>query len=151
MLTCLVAGIISCSLATGPLDPVALRLKYALKLVFDVIFTEKKNDDKNTFEVFWLHFELYCVWSDLWSVCIVNKCSKKDSLFQQNETLVALWFQSLIIALRGYHVYKETAWLDAKVIDKVKTEIETNQSSISIDPYASVVKEKHVFWWLDNR
>ena len=55
-----VAGIIICSFATGPLDPVALRLKYALKSVFDVIFTEKNNDDKNIIEVFCLHFELYC-------------------------------------------------------------------------------------------
>ena len=45
-----------------------------------------------------------------------------------------------IIALQGYHVYKETAWSDTKVNDKVKIEIETNQSSITIDPYACTVK-----------
>ena len=40
------------------------------------------------------------------------------------------------IASRGYHVYKVTTWLNEKVYEKVKIEIETNQSSIAIDPYA---------------
>ena len=70
---------------------------------------------------------------------------KVTSLFQQNETFAALWFQSLIIALRGYHVYKERAWMYAKVNDKVKTEIEANQISIAIDPYAFAVKAKHKY------
>ena len=47
-----------------------------------------------------------------------------------------------IIALRGYHVYQETAWSDAKVNDKIKIEIETNQSSIAIDPCTCAVKAK---------
>ena len=32
--------------ATGPPDSAALRLKYALKSVFDAIFTEKNNNGK---------------------------------------------------------------------------------------------------------
>ena len=44
-----------------------------------------------------------------------------------------------IIAWRGYHMYKETAWSDAIVNDKVKLEIETNQSLIAIDTYACAV------------
>ena len=39
-----------------------------------------------------------------------------------------------IISLRGYHVDQETAWSGAKVNDKIKIEIESNQSSIAIDP-----------------
>ena len=39
-----------------------------------------------------------------------------------------------IISLRGYHLYQETAWSGAKVNDKIKIEIESNQSSIAIDP-----------------
>ena len=31
-----------------------------------------------------------------------------------------------IIASRGYHVYKETSWSEAKVNNQVKTEIEIN-------------------------
>ena len=46
------------------------------------------------------------------------------------------------IAPCGYHVYKETTWLNAEVNEKVKIEIEINQSSIAIDPYACVVKAK---------
>ena len=48
-------------------------------------------------------------------------------------------FQAAIV-WRRYHVYKETTWSNAKVNDKVKIEIETNQSSIAIDPYACAVK-----------
>ena len=51
-----------------------------------------------------------------------------------------------IIASRGYHVYKEITWSDAKVNAKVKIEIETNQRSISIDPYLCAVKAKHKYF-----
>ena len=34
------------------------------------------------------------------------------------------------------------SWLNAKVNEKVKIEIETNQSSIAIDPYTCTVKAK---------
>ena len=50
------------------------------------------------------------------------------------------------IASRGYHVYKVTTWLNEKVYEKVKIEIETNQSSIAIDPYAWVVKGKEKYF-----
>ena len=51
------------------------------------------------------------------------------------------------IASRGYH--KETTRLNATVNGKVKIEIETNQSSIAIDPYACAVnaKEKYFDGW----
>ena len=47
-----------------------------------------------------------------------------------------------IIASRGYHVYTEIARSDAKVNDKVKIEIETNEILIAIDPYAPAVQSK---------
>ena len=50
------------------------------------------------------------------------------------------------IAWRGYHVYKETTWTNAKVNEKVKIEIETNQSSIASDPYACAVKAKEKYF-----
>ena len=53
------------------------------------------------------------------------------------------------IASRGYHVYKETTWSNAKVNEKVKIEIGTDQSSIAIDLYACAVKvnEKYFDGW----
>ena len=45
------------------------------------------------------------------------------------------------IASREYH--KETTWSNAKVNEKVKIEIETNQSSIAIDPNTYLRK---MFW-----
>ena len=50
------------------------------------------------------------------------------------------------IASRGYHVYKETTWSNAKVNEKVKIEIGTNPSSIAIDPYACAVKAKEKYF-----
>ena len=40
-----------------------------------------------------------------------------------------------------YHVYKKTVWSDAKVSNKVKIKIETNQSLIAINPYACELKQ----------
>ena len=50
------------------------------------------------------------------------------------------------IASRGYHVYKETAWSNAKVSEKVKTETEANQNSIPMDPHACAVKAKEKYF-----
>ena len=44
------------------------------------------------------------------------------------------------IASRGYHVYKNTTWMDAKVGDEIKVEVETNKDSIKIDPYSMPVR-----------
>ena len=65
------------------------------------------------------------------------------------ETIMSTYNFQATIASRGYHVYKETAWSNAKVNEKVKIEIETNQSSIAIDPYTCAVKakDKYVDGW----
>ena len=51
-----------------------------------------------------------------------------------------------IIASRGYHVYKETSWSNAKVGDDVKVEIETNPKSVASDPYSCAIKTKHDYF-----
>ena len=51
-----------------------------------------------------------------------------------------------IIASRGYHVYKETSWSNAKVSDEVKVETETNPKSIASDPYSCAIKTKHDYF-----
>ena len=50
------------------------------------------------------------------------------------------------VASRGYHVYKETTCSNAKVNEKVKIEIETNQSLIAIDPCGKS-KDKYFDGW----
>ena len=49
------------------------------------------------------------------------------------------------IASRGYHVYRNSTWQDAKSGDKVEVEIEANKSSKSIDPYACAIKIKQIY------
>ena len=50
------------------------------------------------------------------------------------------------IASRGYHVYRNSTWQNAKSGDNRLVEIETNKSSKSIDPYVCSIKIKHEFF-----
>ena len=50
------------------------------------------------------------------------------------------------IASRGYHVFKETSWRNAKEGDEVKVELETNKSSNKIDPYACAIRAKEEYF-----
>ena len=51
-----------------------------------------------------------------------------------------------IIASRGYHVYKETSWSNAKINEEVKVALETNTTSLSTDPYACAIKTKNPYF-----
>ena len=62
-----------------------------------------------------------------------------DKIYNLNKTYS---FDSKI-ASRGYHVYRNSTWQNAKSGLKVKKEIETNKSSKSIDPYTCAIKIKH--------
>ena len=44
------------------------------------------------------------------------------------------------VASRGYHVYKNTSWTNAKVGEKVTVEMETKKSSLEVDPFACAIK-----------
>ena len=46
------------------------------------------------------------------------------------------------VTSRGYHVYKTTSWINAKVADKVTVELEATASSLETDPYACVIRIK---------
>ena len=50
------------------------------------------------------------------------------------------------IASRGYHVFKETAWSNAKEGDEVKVELETDKSSNKIDTYACAIRAKEEYF-----
>ena len=50
------------------------------------------------------------------------------------------------IASRGYHVFKETFWNNAKEGDEVKVELETNKSSNKTDPYACAIRAKEEYF-----
>ena len=64
----------------------------------------------------------------------------------KKEKIMSTYNFQTTIASRGYHVYKETTWSKAKVNEKVKIEIETNQSSIAIDPFFCAVKAKEKYF-----
>ena len=54
------------------------------------------------------------------------------------------------IASRGYHVYHNSTWQNAKRGHKLKVEREANKLSKSIDPYVCAIKIKYQFFdtWL---
>ena len=53
---------------------------------------------------------------------------------------------TVAVASRGYHVYKNTSWTNAKVEEKVTVEIETKKSSLEVDPYSCAIKIKNRFF-----
>ena len=55
------------------------------------------------------------------------------------EEKMAYSFQAKITA-RGYHVYKNLTWSNAKQGDFGTVEIETDKESKKIDPYCSAIK-----------
>ena len=44
------------------------------------------------------------------------------------------------VTSRGYHVYKDTFWTNAKVGEKVTVETETKKSLLEVNPYACPIK-----------
>ena len=50
------------------------------------------------------------------------------------------------VASRWYHIYKERTWKRARVGQFVKVEVETNQASRQVDPYACAIKIKNDFY-----
>ena len=50
------------------------------------------------------------------------------------------------IASRGYHVYRNSSWKNAKASQRVTVEKETSATSKSIDPYACAIKIKNRFF-----
>ena len=56
-----------------------------------------------------------------------------------------------IIASRGSYVHKETTWLNVKVGDEVKVEIESNPKSIAIDPYSCATQDPNTIISLDGK
>ena len=46
------------------------------------------------------------------------------------------------IASRGYHIYKNATWVDAREGHEVQVDIETNKESIKVDPYACAIRVK---------
>ena len=44
------------------------------------------------------------------------------------------------VAARGYHIYKNTTWNQAKVVDKVLVEIESDKKSKEIYPYCCSIR-----------
>ena len=51
-----------------------------------------------------------------------------------------------IIASRGYYIYNETSWLNAKLNDEVKVELETDAKSLSTDLYSCALKGRHSYF-----
>ena len=52
----------------------------------------------------------------------------------------------LIIAFRGYHVFKEAAWNNSKEGDSVRVDSEVNEIPKNVDPYVCAIHVKNHFF-----
>ena len=81
-------------------------------------------------------FRYYC-FGDL-----MKEIFKRTNFFVSQHVHKMYSFDSNI-ASRGYHMYRNPTWQNAKSGDKVKAEIETNKSSKLVDAYVCAIKIKH--------
>ena len=44
------------------------------------------------------------------------------------------------VALRGFHIYKNTAWKNVNLGQEISVQLETNEDSKKIDPYCCALK-----------
>ena len=51
-----------------------------------------------------------------------------------------------IIVTRGYYIYKNTSWTNAKMGEKVIMEVETKIASLETDPFAFAIRLKIKFF-----
>ena len=117
-------------------------------MIDEIVITLLFSNVFNEFERFGFRI-LFCSYYYEWWF-IVKSCLYKKKGFdplnvKKVKRMSAYNFQATI-ASRGYHAYEETTWSNAKVSEKVKIEIETNQSSIAIYPYACAVKAKEKYF-----
>ena len=121
----IISGFIVCFSATFLQTPLLYVGNMSFKSVFDTIFIEKNNNDKNTFEIFFLQIRillrskrplncLYCTWM------LQKRFSTKTFNHSNNKK------ENFALAVITLRVYKETTCLNVKVNDKAKIEIETN-------------------------
>ena len=62
---------------------------------------------------------------------------------RQNRTVIMAHSFTATVASRGYHVYKNTSWTNAKAGEKVAFEMETKKISLEVDSYACAIKIKN--------
>ena len=63
-----------------------------------------------------------------------------------NKTNMDAFTFTATVASRGYHAYKTTSWINAKVGDKVTVEFETTVSSLETDLYACAIRIKNKYF-----
>ena len=65
---------------------------------------------------------------------------RKSSIREEFKTFKMVYSFQATVAAQGYHVYKNTAWDQAKVGDKVLVEIESDKKSKETDPYCCSIR-----------
>ena len=85
---------------------------------------------------------LFEIKGKLWNIVV----RVKSTGYTHNKINMDAFTYTATVALRGYHVYKATSWINAKVGDKVTEELETAASSLETDPYAFAIKIKDQYF-----
>ena len=80
------------------------------------------------------------------SIIFEKRFTHRTSLRQTSKKKSIMFTFDAKIASRGYHVYKNTTWTNAAVGEMVMVEVETNNQSKLIDPYACAIKRKNRYF-----
>ena len=67
----------------------------------------------------------------------------KSTEYSHNKPNMEVFTFTTTAASRGYLIYKTTSWINTKVGDKVKVELETTASSLETDPHACAIRIKN--------
>ena len=70
----------------------------------------------------------------------------KTTEYSHNKTNMDSFTFTTTVASSGYHVYKTTSWINAKVGDKVTVELETTAASLETDPYVCAIRIKNKYY-----
>ena len=70
----------------------------------------------------------------------------KSTVYSHSKTNVDDFAFTATVASKGYHVYKTTSWINAKVRDKVTIDLETTASPLETDPYACAIRAKNRYF-----
>ena len=66
----------------------------------------------------------------------------KSAEYSHNKTNIDAFTFTTTVASRGYHIYKATSWINAKVT----VELETAASSLETYPYACAIRIKNKYF-----
>ena len=116
--------------------PYCISLNYVQACSIIAMYTGLKTRDTTTTMTGYTN-EIFAVLRTQINYRVLHTCTLRGLIFAWINLCEAK------IGSRGYHVFRNKTWKNAKAGEKVRVEIERNKSSKAIDPYSCAIKIKH--------